>query len=101
LRPSFAMKYLRLWEEHFMYYSTLSKPLGLMANKVTFHEDLKEYLLLKKIKELKNELRELKDRNSNSPMIRENSSNYNNIETFTNEVDRNQEETRVKAEEIK
>jgi len=73
IRPSYSMKHLRLWDEYFLYYSPLSLPLGVLNQELPFQEDIKEYLLLKKIKELKKEVRSLKEKlpGSSSIMIEE------------------------------
>jgi len=65
LNPSHHLKHLRLWEEHFLYYSKLSKPNYNLSDKIIFHNDFYEYVLLKerkKVKDLKSEVEELKAR---------------------------------------
>jgi len=61
LRPSLSIKRLRLWEEYFLQYSILAMPLGILSSEVAFQDDIREYLLLKKIRELKQEISNLKD----------------------------------------
>jgi len=38
LNPSHHLKHLRLWEEHFLYYSWLSKPNYNLSDKIVFHK---------------------------------------------------------------
>jgi len=61
LRPSLSIKRLRLWEEYFLQYSILAMPLGILSGEVAFQDDIREHLLLRKIRELKQEISNLKD----------------------------------------
>jgi len=47
LRPSSHLKYLRLWEEYFLYYSWLSKPNYNLSEKISFCKDFSEYMYAK------------------------------------------------------
>ena len=63
LRPSSHLKYLRLWEENFLYYSSLSRPNFPFSDKIAFSKDFYEFMFVrekKKASNLKNEIEDLK-----------------------------------------
>jgi len=63
MRPSGLSKHLRLWEEHYLYYSYLSKPQYRLFENIQFNRDFYEHMYVNeknKVKNLKSEIEALK-----------------------------------------
>lgn len=63
LRPSSHLKHFRLWEEHFLYYSWLSKPNYSLSDNVNFSKDFFSHIFQKereKSASFRNEIERLK-----------------------------------------